>query len=68
MATTANSTFAVFWGFPKVSLLAEVAGIGQVPHLAQPADAMLGKARFGGEKRRARIPPTEEKRAPKRAW
>src|SRR5271157_2139376 len=30
-----SSTFAVFWGFPKVSLLAEMAGIGQVPHLAQ---------------------------------
>src|SRR5271157_2480962 len=30
-----SSTFAVFWGFPKVSLLGEMVGIGQVPHLAQ---------------------------------
>src|SRR5208337_5534358 len=30
-----SSTFAVFWGFPEVGLLAEMAGIGQVPHLAQ---------------------------------
>ena len=29
------STFAVFWGFPEVGLLAEMVGIGQVPHLAQ---------------------------------
>ena len=30
-----SSTFAVFWGFPEVGLLAEMVGIGQVPHLAQ---------------------------------
>jgi len=33
--THLNSTFAVFWGFPEVGLLAEMVGIGQVPHLAQ---------------------------------
>ncbi len=30
-----SSTFAVFWGFPEVGLLAEMGGVGQVPHLAQ---------------------------------
>src|SRR5271165_1388012 len=49
-------------------LVAECDELGGVQWEWQPADAMLGKARFGGRKRRARIPPTEEKRAPKRAW
>ena len=30
-----SSTFAVFWGFPEVGILAEMVGVGQVPHLAQ---------------------------------
>src|SRR5271157_4782103 len=29
------SPFAVFWGFPKVILFAEMAAIRQVPHLEQ---------------------------------
>ena len=69
LSTTGSSAWAAAGIFERIwaVLVAECDELGGVQWEWQPADAMLGKARFGG-KRRARIPPTEEKRAPKRAW
>ena len=48
-------------------LVAECDELGGVQWEWQPADAMLGKARFGGKKT-GKNPTDEEKGAPKRAW
>jgi hypothetical protein len=50
----------------RAILVAERDELGGVQWQWQSADAMLGKARFGG-KRRARIPPIAASRAPRRA-